>query len=688
MTKIKGKHELQFGFHYRRDTMDMLPQQQQVGGGHGIGRSYTALYDPKSSSENPLLLNNTGDGIASLYLGTLNMYANHFSRGKFYARGTEAAGYLQDNFRVTSRLTLNLGMRWEFTPPFTEKNNMLVGFDPKQRAVVLGRPIDEMLQLGATLPSVVNRFTALGMKFTTPQQAGLPDTLVGANYTNFGPRLGFAYRAGSGNRPLVIRGGYRVAYFHIQMSDWSARMRNNSPMDTWFYNDFTSGEYAPDGLGQYAVRSIPTLIAGKNTKNAVTMDNANSLTPGSAFVSYMSKEMPDPRVQDWNLTLEREIMDNTVVRAGYFGNHSSKLDQLYQYNGSTPDYIWYMTQKTPKPTGQYSAVGTNNFDRTLYSTLEEWRNTGWGNANGVQLEMERRYSKGYAYQLFYVMTNNMAAGGRGYSSSSVIPELNQFLPGAVPSDINERNRFLNYQRDTTTPKHRVSWNWIVDLPFGKGKPVLGNAGSVLNRLVGGWQIAGMGGLNSTYLTLPATMFSTGNKLETYGYKYPIEDCTSGRCLPGYLWYNGYIPAYQINSKDANGKPNGYMGIPADYKPAVAPLWQWPSPKPASSDPMYSYYGGNTLWVPLNNGTVQRTTWNGLQPLRQQYLPSILNWWLSSSLYKNIPIVEGVSARLSCDFFNVLNHPGNPNNVGQTGILNTQTSGNDGRTLQLTLRLTW
>jgi hypothetical protein len=198
----------------------------------------------------------------------------------------------------------------------------------------------------------------------------------------------------------------------------------------------------------------------------------------------------------------------------------------------------------------------------------------------------------------------------------------------------------------------------------------------------------MGGINSTYQSLPAGLFPTGNKLEFYGYKYPIQDCTSGRCLPGYLWYNGYIPAYQINSVDASGKPNGIMGVPADYKPGVAPLWPWPNPRPPSSDPMYAFYGSNTLWVPLDNGTVQRTTWSGLQPLRQQYFPSTRQWWLNASLIKNIPITESVSARFSCDFFNVLNHPGNPTGVAQTGILSTQTSGMDARTLQLSLRLTW
>ena len=84
-------------------------------------------------------------------------------------------------------------------------------------------------------------------------------------------------------------------------------------------------------------------------------------------------------------------------------------------------------------------------------------------------------------------------------------------------------------------------------------------------------MAGLGSLASTYFTLPTDEFPTGAPIQVYGYKYPIQNCTSGTCFPAYLWYNGYIPANRINSVDANGKPNGYEGIPANYKPAVAPL---------------------------------------------------------------------------------------------------------------------
>jgi len=210
-------------------------------------------------------------------------------------------------------------------------------------------------------------------------------------------------------------------------------------------------------------------------------------------------------------------------------------------------------------------------------------------------------------------------------------------------------------------------------------------------VVGGWQIAGLGSLASTYLTLPNTMFPNGNKLEIYGYKYPIQDCTSGACYPGYLWYNGYIPAYRINSVDANGKPNGYMGIPADYKPAVQPLLPYPADylsRTSANDPLYGFYGTNTVFVPLKDGTTQRTTWAGLAPLRQQYLPSVRQWGLDASVFKTIPITEQVRVRFNADFFNVLNHAGNPNSIGSTGMLATRLSGNAARTMQLTLRVTW
>jgi len=105
--------------------------------------------------------------------------------------------------------------------------------------------------------------------------------------------------------------------------------------------------------------------------------------------------------------------------------------------------------------------------------------------------------------------------------------------------------------------------------------------------------------------------------------------------------------------------------------------------------MVGFYNTNTVWVPLTDGTVQRTTWSGLAPLRQQYFPGIWQWFLDASVFKTIPIKGAVPLPLQADFFNVLNHPGNPNSfIGTTGILNVQSSGVSPRTLQLSGRLSW
>jgi hypothetical protein len=136
-----------------------------------------------------------------------------------------------------------------------------------------------------------------------------------------------------------------------------------------------------------------------------------------------------------------------------------------------------------------------------------------------------------------------------------------------------------------------------------------------------------------------------------------------------------------------------MGVPADYKPAVAPLVPWgstalPPNAPANTD-VSGFWDTNSVWIPLNNGTVQRTLYNdNLHPFRLQYIPSTLQWNLDSSVFKAIPIKESMVFRFNVDFFNVFNHPGNPSAVAATGILGTRNSGVSPRVLQLTGRFTW
>ncbi|PYT27685.1 MAG: hypothetical protein DMG57_17425 [Acidobacteria bacterium] len=696
MTKVVGKHEFQFGFHYRHDKLDTLPEQQYVAGEHEGNSLFTGLYDTTSSPTEPLSTPYTGDATAGTYLGLLN-YHYQLGHPTFRLRAKEYAVYFQDNFKVTPRLTLNLGLRWDFWPPYKEVDNLWAAFSREKRAIVLGTTLDKMYKLGATVPSVVERLQSLGAKFIGYKEAGLPASLVYTNKADFGPRAGFAYRLGNGKRPLVLRSGYRISHFTIPLRAWTASERSDAPFYARFTSSKDSSALSPDGISNYSLRSVPTIVAGVNSADALTLSDASSIIRGSSFNSDFAPHQPNTRVQDWNFTLEKEVMTDTVVRVSYIGNHTSHLEMLYDYNSQTPAYIWYATKGMPLPTGEYANVARRPYDQTVYGTLQEYRKDGWGNFNGIALETERRFSKGYAFQVTYTAGNALEAGGRQWRQS--VYDLNQFLPGAVPTDYDARNRFLNYRRDIEVPKHRLRWNWLVDLPVGRGKPLGRNVGKVLDKFIGGWQLAGIGNLRTNYFQLwnpnsyspadPKALFPTGSPIEIYGYKYPIQDCRSGTCYPGYLWWNGYIPANKINSHDpVTGEPNGVMGVPSNYKPAGQPLNPWPA-NPDPNDPRYPYYGTNTVFVQLKDGTLQRVVYSdGLPPWRNQYKPGVRQWGLDASLFKVIPITERFLLRFNADFFNVLNHPGNPNNIGLDGILNTVTSGQPARELQLTLRLTW
>lgn len=688
LTKIYGRHEFQFGGRYRYEKLNILPDQQARQGAHSFTNHATALYDPTSGSAYGAVPY-TGHSSADLFLGTINTYSARFVRGWYDMHLQELGLYFQDNFKVNSRLTLNYGVRWELCTPIREANNFLTGFDPQTKSIVNGADWDTMYRIRATLPSIVKIFTDMGVPFITPEKAGLPKDLIYLNKWDFNPRAGFAYKFSGGPRPIVMRGGYSIFGYPMPLRAFNARMRGNPPTSARFIYQLSNSAQTPDKLPNYLLRSVPTVIAGRNSRDVLDLNAPSAISPGGFTTSYFNPELPTSRAHEWNLTFEREILENTVVKAGYVGTHGSRLDMFYSYNQSPNDYIWFTSRGVPKPTGTYSGTAMRGFENTMFGDIEAYQKTGWSNSQNFQFEIQRRYSKGYGFQFFYVMSNSLKAAGNGWSDD-ILPPTNVYLPGTVPEDNSARARLLFYQRDTEIPKHRYNWNFIVDLPFGKAKKFGSGAGPILNRIIGGWQLAGTGSVTSTWWSLPTGNWLFPNKLEVYGTKYPVQDCRSGVCYDGYLYYNGYIPANRINSYDANGKPNGVMGVPSNYKPAHMPLIPVPADGGTPSDPMWGFYDSNTIWVTMKDGKLQRTTFNtNLNPWRNQWMSGLYNWNQSVSLFKAIPVNERVFFRLNIDFFNVFNMPGIPKTpASSSGIIDAQYSGSGARALQFGLRLTW
>ena len=119
-----------------------------------------------------------------------------------------------------------------------------------------------------------------------------------------------------------------------------------------------------------------------------------------------------------------------------------------------------------------------------------------------------------------------------------------------------------------------------------------------------------------------------------------------------------------------------MGVPSNYKPATAFLipqgsTALPANAPANTV-ISSFWDTNTVWIPLNDGTVQRQAFDdGLHPWRNQYMPGPMQWFQDASLFKFIPIKERVTMRFNMDVFNVFNNPNNPTGVSGTGVLSTR-----------------
>jgi len=705
-TKIAGKHELQFGAHLRKDFWNLLPQQTQAAGYVSFNTLATGLWNGLSKTS-PAAVGTSNFNLANLFLGVAN-YSNNLRKGTWYERRNEDAFYFQDNYKVSQRMTLRLGLRWEMNPAMYDKYNTAVSYDPTQRAYVLGQSLENMYKRGSTVKSLVDRLTTLtGAKFITYDQAGLPKKLVNDNWFDLGPSVGFSYRALDGPKSFVVRAGFATKFYPENTANWNDPMTGNTPFAANYTNSSTAADQSPDGISNYSLRSRPTIIAGENSQNAITLADPRGLNRTSGVITYFNPDYPTSRVHSWNFTLEKEVLPETLLRIGYIGQHQSHDSEGYPMSQQTPSNVWYMTKGVAEPTGAdasilmtpYNVGPDGNALPTVFGNVQEFRKTGYAWMSGAQVEFERRYSKGFAYQLQYVMLNlnRLGQGFGGYGSS--VNDINQYLPGTVPTDLATRHKLLDYHRESDTPQHRIRWNWLLDLPFGKGKLLAGNAHGFIQKIIGGWQLSGIGSLQSNYISLTTNGMPTGQPVEIYGTKYPIQDCRStgdsgpALCTPGYLWYNGYMNPSQINSHRDDGTPNGIMGVPDNYKPS----WSWLVPEGATSIPnapaninVEDFWYSDTMFVTMKDGSKQETSLpNNYHPWSNVVQRGPFTWGLDAGLVKNFAITERVNLRFNMDAFNVLNHPGLPSWIdGDTGIMDTTGGSNGGREIQLSLRLSW
>ncbi len=691
LNKIWGKHQLAFGGRYRHERFGYLSDRSaDTIAFSALG---TADYD-QTSGANYLAKANTGYADADFFLGAADSYSQQKNAPFGHYREQEIDSYIQDNWRVSQHLTINAGLRWEMHPaPHADKDNF-VTFDLQHDALVLAQPTSYYVQNGFTTQAILTNLQNIGVKFETPQQAGLPASGINNSMANFNPRLGFAYTPPFGKLGTVLRAGYGEYLYPVPIRNSVRYLTANYPFTASYSQSYTSAAYAPDGLPNLLLRGPQTVVAGQNSANVVNTNSVTALLPGISTSETLAANYPPAHVRDVNFTVEQPLKDGSVFRVTYVYTHGWDLDQNYKYNQSPSTYVWETTTGTTPPTGALASVATNPYDNTTWGGNTLSQKTGWSNDSALQLNYQRPFKRGFAYQVFYVYSRAFRVGGNTFRDAVLYPGAD-FLPGVIPSNINPGtilnpsqalNRWENYHVDTAIPEYRFQFNGIVDLPVGKGKRFLRNANKFVDALIGGYQVAFVGQALSQSFQVAANNWGATAPLQVYKSGVPITDCRSGVCHPEYLWYNGYIAPTAISQ---------IKGLPSNYVPYEAPI---------NNTPGTTNFGNNNVPVTLKNGTVVSTgyapgpsaavtssvstTVAPGNPFAQTILLGPMNFETDISLYKVFTVTERVKLRINVDAFNAINIQGRVNPSAVDGTEPLQTSYWTPRQIQFTGRITF
>ena len=414
VSKFVGKHSFKAGIEYRfgfnNESNDLSSSGNLV---------FNRLITDKPGSSN------TGDSFASFLLGTANT-AGFSSTDVIPSRASYWAAYIQDDYRISARLTINAGLRWEVETPRSVDGNRSNGFDPTAINPVSGTP------------GVV----------TFAGQNGVPTTSFDANYKNFGPRLGFAYNAPFG---LVIRGGAGIFYGPNVSNSVTTSATLGFSDNVSYVTSQAETSYVlllSKGFPAYTRPSIDTPGFG-----AVKVGQK----PTTA-VSYFDRNRPSPISYQYNLNLQKELFRTFVVESGFIGNVSHHLTA----NDLTTD------QLNPSLFGPGNTQVLRPFPQFSNVTMV---NPAIGNSTyyAGYVKAEKRLSKGVTFLAHYTFSkfiDDVASGDEFGDPGSYMDQYNRSLDKALSgSDV---------------PQHFVL-SVLYEVPQFKNN-------KALNIIAGGWHL--------------------------------------------------------------------------------------------------------------------------------------------------------------------------------------------------------
>ncbi len=476
VTKISGRHTVIAGIDGR--LYNQTPYQAgSPSGGYSFSQSFTQGPDPLRSTLT------AGDSLASLLTG--------FGSGSISSvpalaiRNSYFGLYVNDEIKL-GRLTVNVGLRYDYESPRTERYNRFTSFD-----------------FNRAFPIQTPGLTGLKGVLTHPGQNGEPRTQFDPSWTNFGPRIGIAYRL---NNRTAIRSGYGIFYSPKQgttsgqgfgasgyelSTSWVSSLDGVTPLNP-LSNPFPTGLLIPP------VTQADVLQVGQSINIHDRGNKTNTYT------------------QHWNFSVQRELGGNWLVEVGYAGNKGTRLpvgrlfnqlDPKYQalgadLNRQVPNPFFGLVATGPlstrtiaqsqllRPYPQYVSVGAG-------STPAIAQNSASSIYHSLLIRVEKRFSNGINILISYTgakLIDN--ASGRIFGING--------NPPPVQNNYDLRSERSVSEGDVA---RRLVVSHTIDLPFGKGRRFLAGAPGIVNQIVGGWSVSGFGSYSSG---LPLALTSTGN----------------------------------------------------------------------------------------------------------------------------------------------------------------------------------
>ena len=306
-TWVKGKHSLKFGYEYEHIWMAVNDNNPLYGsfsysGGYSLCPSTTVggvkvPVHPNCTSINAAVTDNYW---ADFLFGTTNNYslANLFVA---HLRQTMESVYAQDDWKILPKLTLNLGLRWEYGSPYSEQHNLLSNFDPVSQTVLTITP-------GYAQTSSVTPVSAGGV---------YGKTLVNPDFGDFGPRLGFAYAA---TPRIVVRGGYGISYVHYTRAGSGDILAIN----------------APNALFVSVTQPKPGTSGYRTVDQGFPEGLATTFNPKTDNITYIPKNTRDSYVQDFFIGVQNQLAKNSLLDIAFVGNHGVKLQGFLNANQINP----------------------------------------------------------------------------------------------------------------------------------------------------------------------------------------------------------------------------------------------------------------------------------------------------------------------------------------------------------------